>query len=202
MAYSKSTFNDILLSVSYRYGEISVPTNGIENRKYWVNKGIEYCVEKLKMRKSVPVTVLNGVCSLDAVLTDPALDFKAISKLVDSNGIEYRVVTIEEYAKQPSDKICSISGNHITGNILNVKTDGDYTLFYYFYPEKISNDDDICIIQDPEAVVSYAYAQLRLSETDPIGDAQRNLDECNERIRNMAADMSINEGDLSFKVMF
>jgi len=98
--------------------------------------------------------------------------------------------------------VCCITGNHATGYTLNVKTDGTYTLYYEFYVSPLVNTTDECIIPDPEAVVAYAYAQIRMSETDPLQDAEKNLKECDMRVKNMAQAISKNEGDLYFKSLY
>jgi hypothetical protein len=199
--YAKPTFNEILLSLSYRYGESSVPAAGIDNRKYWINRGIEFIVDKLRIRKNVTVTVASGVCSLSATTAEPAYDFKSFSQLLDSNGQEVPIVDREEYVEQ-GGQACCITGSHDTGFTLNVKTDGTYTLYYEFYISPLVNTTDICIVTDPEAVAAYAYSQIRMSETDPLEDAGKNMDECLNRIQRMAEDISRNEGPLTFKTLY
>lgn len=201
MAYSKPTFGQILLSLSYRYGENAVPSAGIDNRKYWVNRGIEFCAEQLDLKKSVAVTVASGVADLSVSSAGVAPDFKSIIELRDSGGNKYTIVSQEEYQAM-SGACCSITGNHADGFTLNVKNDGDYTLWYRFYTDPLVNDADECIIPDPEAVAAYAYSSLRKSETDPLEDAEKNMDECLERIADMADNINRNEGDLSFRVLY
>jgi hypothetical protein len=202
MAYSKATFNDILLSLSYRYGEASVPAAGIDNRKYWVNRGIEFIVDKLQLNKSVSVTVASGVCNLSVTpSSDPAPDFKSFDKLLDSTGLEVPMVSKSDYTLM-GGQVCCITGDHATGYVLNVKTDGTYTLYYQYYISPLVSTTDICPISDPEAVAAYAYAQIRLSETDPLEDANTNMQECLNRIDAMAEDISRSEGPLTFKTLY
>lgn len=201
MAYSKPTFNDILLSLSYRYGESAVPSSGIDNRKYWANRGVEFIIDRLRVNKNVSVPVSSGVCNLSVSTADPAPDFKSFSQLLDSDGYAYDIVDKEAYTKS-SGRICCITGDHNTGYILNVKADGTYTLYYQFYVSPLVNSSDICSVPDAEAVAAYAYSQLRLSETDPLGDANANMQECLTRIDKMAEDMARNEGPLTFKTLF
>ena len=66
MAYAKHTLGDILLSLSYRYGESAIPATGIDNRKYWINRGVEFCVDQLKMKKTASVTVVDGTANLSS----------------------------------------------------------------------------------------------------------------------------------------
>lgn len=201
MSYAKSTFNDILLSMSYRYGETSVPSSGIDNRKYWINRGIEFCVEQMDMQKSVSVVVTSGVADLNVSTANPAPDFKSVVELRDSSDQKYTRVRSDEYAKRIGNVYC-ITGNHADGFVLNAKNDDTFTLHYRFYTTPLLNLTDVCIIPDPEAVAAYAYAQIRMSETDPLEDAQKNMDECKERIASMSENISRNEGDLTFKVLY
>ncbi len=201
MAYAKPTFNDLLLSMSYRYGETSVPSSGIDNRKYWINRGVEYCVEQLDIRKSVAVTVASGTCDLSVASAAPAGDFKSIVELRNSSDVLVPAVASNKYAITTTD-VCCVTGSHGEGYTLLAKTDGDYTLWYRFFVSTMVATTDVCIISDPEAVAAYAYAQIRMSETDPLEDAQKNMDECKERIAAMAENMSRNEGDLTFKTLY
>jgi len=200
MAYAKATLGDLLLSLSYRYGESSTPSSGIENRKYWLNQGVNYIVDQLRPVQVDTITVASGTCDLSSS-TGSTLDFRAFVKLLDSNNYSIELLSPEDYA-HASGNVCSITGNHTSGFTLNVKTDGTYTLWYRFYPSPMSADGDICIVSDPEAVVAFAYAQIRRSETDPLGDVQRNLDEVQDRIDNMAEEIARNEGALTIKTLF
>lgn len=202
MAYAKSTFNDILQALSYRYGETVVPTSGIDNRKYWVNRGIEFCIEELNMQKSASVVVASGVCPLNVATTDPVPDFKSVVVLRDSsNQPPYKLCRPDEYAIKVGNYY-AITGNHSDGFVLNAKHDGVFELHYYFYTSPLSATTDVSVIPDPEAVAAYAYAMLRKSETDPLEDADKNMEECRERIGKMAENIARNEGDLTFKTMF
>ena len=200
--YTKPTFQDILLSLSYRYGESSVPVAGIDNRKLWINNGIEFVIEKLQLLKSVSVTVTGGIVSLNASSAEPAPDFKSFAKLMDSRGNQYSIYNQEDYINAGDSRACCITGNFATGYMLNVKADGDYTLWYRFYTDKLVNTTDVSPVPDAEAISAYAYAQIRMSETDPLGDASKNMDECYSRIDTMAMNVASNEGDLRFKPLF
>lgn len=201
MAYAKQTFNDLMTSLSYRYGESSAPTTGVDNRKYWVNRGIEFCMDRLQFSKVATVTVASGVCSLSVSTADAAPDFKSFDKLLNSSGYEIKKVSQEDFTASGED-VCCVTGDHLNGYILKAKTDGTYSLYYQFYISPLVATTDICIIPDPEAVVAYAYAQIRMSETDPLQDAQINMDECFDRIGRMNEDIVRNEGQLTFKVLY
>ena len=200
MAYAKSTFEDLLLSLSYRYGESSTPPSGIENRKYWLNRGVNYVLDRLKPVQTDTITVASGVCDLTSG-AGTTLDFRSFVSLLDSNNHSIQIVSPDQYAHAEGN-VCSITGNHTSGFTLNVKTDGTYTLWYRFYPSDMTADGDVCIVSDPEAVVAFAYAQIRRSETDPLGDVDKNLQECEDRINNMAEELSRNEGALTFKTLY
>lgn len=205
MPYAKHTLGDILLSFSYRYGESAVPSTGIDNRKYWINRGVEYCVEQLKLKKTATVTVASGTANLSVTTANPAPDFKSVVQLRDSSNNEYLLIGEEEYenADNPTTaRVFCITGNHKDGYVLKAKNDGDYTLWYRFYISPMTATTDECIVSDPEAVAAYAYAQIRMSETDPLEDAEKNMQECRERIAGMSENISRNEPDLKFRTLY
>jgi len=201
MPYAKATFNDLLLSMSYRYGESTVPASGIDNRKYWINRGIEFCAEQLELVTAVSVTVAANVCALNETTASPAYDFKSINELRNSDDRSFTIVTKDVYPVKVG-QYCCITGSHSTGFVLNVKEDGVFTLWYRFYTSPLVATTDVCIISDPEAVAAYAYAQIRMSETDPLEDAEKNMQECRDRIAAMAKNIGRSEGDLTFKTLY
>jgi len=91
-----------------------------------------------------------------------------------------------------------ITGNHTDGFYLNTPTNATYTVEYAFKPVEMSSSSDVCIIPDPEAVVAYAYSFLRRSETDPIGDADKALQECDTRLTELQDAYSINSNFTGF----
>lgn len=200
MAYAKTTLNDLLLSFSYRYGESSIPPSGTEKRVYWINRGIDYIVNRLELTKSASVIVSGNTCDLNGA-TGTVADFKSFIRLEDSSQNTYTLVNPADY-EASEGTVCAITGDHSSGYTLKVKYDGTYTLYYSFHFSPLVNLTDECIVYDPEAVVAYAYAQMRLSETDPLQDASRNLEECEARIRMMSSDINRNEGDLRFKSLY
>lgn len=195
MAYSKTTFQQLQLSLAYRYGETSIPSTGTSNRNHWLNRGVQYCADKLQLKKSDTVTIASGVGTLPT-------DFKAISSVIDANGNVYTQVNHDDYTvKKSSDAVYTITGDHTSGYILNIDTDADYTVHYYFFPEDMVNNGDICIIPDGEAIVAYAYGMLRKSETDPLGDATQSLQECDERLKELSAISIDNEKPLRMRIL-
>jgi len=91
-----------------------------------------------------------------------------------------------------------ISGNQFDGFYLNAPSDKAYTVEYSFKPVEMATGTDKCIIPDPEAVVAYAYSFLRRSETDPIGDADKALQECDTRLTELQDAYSINSNFTGF----
>lgn len=94
-----------------------------------------------------------------------------------------------------------ITGNHFDGWSLNTNDDEAYTVWYVFKPAEMSATSDLCIIPDPVAVVCYAYAKLRMAQTDPLEDADKEMGECNRRLDEVISANSVNEGGQSFKLM-
>jgi len=196
MAYTKSTFGDIQLSVAYRYGETALPDSGDDNRKFWINKGIEYCINQMKLRKTTNVVVASGEVALDD-------DFKVFTELRNSGNAPIALTPEKDYnAYSDSMLVCAVTGNYSIGHTLKVKVDGTYALTYEFFPAKMVDLTDICVIPDMEAVAAYAYAMLRKSETDPLEDAEINIREADNRIAEMNRDLGVNDGDLRFKPLF
>lgn len=197
--YSKFTLGDILLSFSFRYGESGIPSSGTSNRIYWANRGVEYALSRLKIVFQKEITVTNGEANLNRA-DGQVPDFKSIVKLLDSSGREVKLVDQTSYLTAPFG--ACIVGDHLRGYTLKVKEDGTYILFYRLYLTPMQSLTDICIIPDPECIAAYAYAQIRRSETDPLGDADNNLKECDSRIEAMIEDINRNEGDLTFKSLY
>lgn len=195
MSYSKTTFSNLQLSLAYRYGENAIPSSGTSNRNFWLNKAVQYMTDKLGLKKSATVTVSSGTGSLPTDYKDPV-------QVINSNDVEYKRVNQELYNDySSSDTVYCITGNHKDGWTLKVPSDGDYTVYYHFFPEDMSDDSDICIIPDGEAVVAYAYAMLRKSETDPLGDAGDALAEAEQRLTDMIYNQQRQDRPLKFRIL-
>lgn len=195
MAYSKTTYNQLQLSLAYKYGEDAIPNSGTGPRNHWLNKAVQYIADRLKMQKEAPVTVTSGVGTLPT-------DFKAVVLVTDADNVEWVQVNKEDYNSIISPaQVFTIGGDHISGYTLKTKTDGIFTVHYYFHNEDMVNSGDICAIPDGEAVVCYAYAMLRKSETDPLDDAQSNLEEMERRIDLMTENGDLNQAALSMKTL-
>jgi len=190
MAFSKTTFNDLKLSLAYRYGETAIPSSGDSNRNFWLNKAVQYMANKIGLVKKTSLTVSSGSVSLPD-------DFVSPVKLKDSDDSVFTQVDQEDYDSDVGNTY-TIEGNQTDGWTLYASSDGTYTLFYKYRPEDMSSDSDVCVIPDGEAVVAYAYGMLRKSETDPLGDAGSALQEAESRLAKMIRDYQETDKRLTF----
>lgn len=195
MAYIKATLADLDLAFAYRYGESAAPSDSVKlaKRRHFFNRAVQYIADKLQLTKSSTVTVSSGTGSLPT-------DFKGMIRVEDGDGSQYLPVNKEE-SNPASGLIYWITGDHASGLSLNTKKDGNFTVFYEYFPSPMENTTDVCIIQDPEAVVAYAYGMVRKSETDPLQDADKALTECETRIQQMGKAMSENSGDFKMETL-
>jgi hypothetical protein len=144
------------------------------------------------LQKSTSLTTASGTIALPD-------DFLTVSRVFDSQNNEQLMVAQDDLA-QHTGSVFWITGNHTDGFYLNSPADKTYTVEYSFKPEEMSGDSDVCIIPDPEAVVAYAYAFLRKSETDPIGDADAAIKECNDRLKEVRDAYSLNNNFTGFVI--
>jgi hypothetical protein len=154
-----------------------------------LNRGIEYCADRLRPEKSKDYTTSSGTIALDD-------DFLIVNNVYNGDVLMYQV---DKDRKE--DQISGtywITGNHTDGFSLNTYSDDTYTVYYSFRPSPLVNDSDVCIIPDPEAVVAYAYGMLRKSETDPIEDADAALQECDSRLLEVQSANNINSNFTGF----
>lgn len=194
--YTRPTFLDCKLSLAYRYGELAVPQSGDSNRNHWINKSVEYFCQHLFSKKETAV-VADGTVDLPD-------DFRNIKDRIiyDADENPYKQISEDDQFKYGGQGyVFWISGNPSDGYVLNTFTDGTFTYFYRFFPVPMSGNTDTCIIPDVEAVSAYAYAYLRKSETDPLGDADKALNEAETRLRDMIHDKTQNENDLIMKTL-
>ena len=192
MPYTKKTLADLKQSLADRHDAGVLPTSSV-TLSYWtrmLNRGIAYCTDKLRLMKSTSLTTSSGTIALPD-------DFLVINRVFDAQNNELSQVAQDDNAMQ-TGWVYWISGNHTDGFALNTPTDATYTVEYSFKPAELSSDNDVCIIPDPEAVVAYAYAFLRRAETDPIGDADKALQECDSRLVEIQDTYSINNNFQGF----
>jgi hypothetical protein len=194
MPYAKKTLADLKQSLADRHDSGTLPTASA-TLSFWVrllNRGVNYCADKLRLEKKKDYTTASGTIVLDddfLVVNSVFLDDSAYAQ-VDANDKE-----------QQSGTVYWITGNHVDGFYLNTPTDDTFTVYYSFKPVEMAADVDECIIPDPEAVVAYAYSFLRRSETDPIGDAEQALQECDARLSELQDAKGINENFTGFRTM-
>lgn len=194
MAFSKHTLLDCKQNLADRHDNGTIPTNSTILAKYvrLINRGVEYCADRLRLSKPYTITIASGVGTLP-------IDF-IIANSVFKDQIEYTKVDPEDEAIH-SGLVYWVTGNQTDGFILNIPDDGSYTVNYSFRPSPLSSDSDVCVIPDIDAPVAYAYAMLRKSESDPFEDAETSLQECDSRLREIQSASSINTDSIGFTLL-
>lgn len=195
MAYAKKTLADLKQSIADKHDSGTLPTDSA-TLTYWtrlINEGQAYCAGKLRFVKSTSLTTTSNTAALPT-------DFEMAHKAITSGGVSLYQLSEQESVEAGSGLVFWISGDHASGFTFNAGTNGTYTFYYTYHPSPLSSDSDTCIIPDPEAVALYAYAKLRMAETDPLGDADRSMNEANRRIAEMSDKLSENEGDIGFYI--
>ena len=191
MTYAKATLATLKQSLADRHDGGVLPTSSAI-LTFWtrlINRGVEYCADRLRLEKSKDYTTSGGTVALDS-------DFLIVNNVYKGDVLMYQV---DKDRKE--DQISGtywITGNQTDGFYLNTPADADYTVYYSFKPSPLVNDSDVCIIPDPEAVVAYAYGMLRKSETDPIEDADSALQECDSRLLELQSANTINNNFTGF----
>lgn len=203
MAYTKKTLANLRQNLADKISAGVVPTTSA-TLAYWdrmLNEGQQYCADKLLLTKSASYTTAGATSTTPAtiVLAD---DYVLVNKVTDADGNPVSQITKEDSATATSgSNVFWITGNHLDDFYLNTPTNGTYTVYYTFRPAEMSNTTDECIIADPVAVVCYAYSKLRMAQTDPLEDADKEMGECNRRIDEMVSARVFNEsGGISFKL--
>lgn len=192
MTYAKATLATLKQSLADRHDSGVLPTSSTI-LTFWtrlLNRGIEYCADRLRLEKSETVTISSGTGALP-------IDFLIANRVYNSSDIELAPVDKDDTACHVGMTYW-ITGNQTDGFYLNTPADADYTVYYSFKPSPLVNDSDVCIIPDPEAVVAYAYGMLRKSETDPIEDADSALQECDSRLLELQSANTINNNFTGF----
>ncbi len=192
MAYTKKNLGNLKQDLADRHDSGVLPTDSA-TLTFWtrlLNKGQAYCADRLRINKSTSLTTVSGTIALPD-------DFLIINRIFDASNNELTMVGQDDNANQ-TGFVYWITGNHFDGFALNTPTNAAYTVEYFFKPAEMSLDADVCIIPDPEAVVAYAYAMLRRSETDPIGDADSSMRECDSRLAEIQDALSINSNFTGF----
>jgi hypothetical protein len=195
MSYAKKTLANLQQSLADKISAGVVPTSS-SKVSYWnrmLNEGQNYCADILRLSKSTSLTTVSGTIAMPT-------DFLLVDDVVNSSDKKLVQINKEDSANTDSG-VYWITGNHFDGWSLNTNDDEAYTVWYVFKPAEMSATSDLCIIPDPVAVVCYAYAKLRMAQTDPLEDADKEMGECNRRLDEVISANSVNEGGQSFKLM-
>lgn len=192
--FTPFTLADIKQSLSDRHDNGTVPTNSTVLAKYvrLINRGVNYCADRMRISKPYTITIASGVGDLPD-------DFIIANSVFTSDGHELvKVDPEDEYFR--TGYIYWVTGNQTDGFVLNIPSDGSYTVNYSFRPTPLVNNTDICLIPDIEAVTAFSYSVLRKSESDPFDDAESAMQECDARIREMNSQISINSDSIGFTI--
>lgn len=194
MAYTVSDLGDLKQALADKISAGVVPTTST-TLAYWtrmLNKGKDYCADRLKLTKSASITTSGGSVTL-------ADDFLSDVRLVDSNDLTWELIPQEQSDSAGALKYW-ITGNQDSRFALKTATgyDQTFTHYYVYRPGDMSSDSDECVIPDPEAVVCYAYSKLRMAQTDPLEDADKEMAECNRRLDEIIYQRNINDGGTNF----
>lgn len=178
MPYTAKTLADLQQSLADRHNGGVLPTSSV-TLTYWtrlLNRGKDYCVRKLKINKPRSITTSSGTVAVGAY-------FLMVDKVWNDDNEEIKQIA-ERDSADADGLVYWISGNQQDGFYFNVPSgyDDTFTIHQAEQFPDMSLSTDICIIPDEEAVVAYAYAFLRKAETDPIGDAESALQECDTRL--------------------
>lgn len=203
MAYAKKTLSDLKQSLADKIAAGVLPTSSTK-LAYWtrmLNDGQQYCADRLRLTTSVSKTTTGATSTTPGSVVLPD-DFILIDKVVDSDGNAYEQISKEEsLLATDAMKVFWITGNHFDDWYLNTPENATYTVYYTYRPSEMSSNSDECIIPDPLAVVCYAYSKLRMAQTDPLEDADKEMAECNRRLDEVLSARVFNEeGGLSFKL--
>lgn len=192
MPYTQSTLSTLKQSLADRHDSGVLPTSSV-TLTFWtrlLNRGIEYCTDRLRLEKNASLTTSSGTIALPD-------DFLTVNRVVDSGDQDLYMVDADDIPSHIS-RAYWITGNQTDGFYLNTVNDETYTVYYAFKPSPLSSDSDVCIIPDPEAPVAMAYSLLRKSETDPIEDADAAMQECDSRLNELISAKNINDNFTGF----
>lgn len=195
MAYAKKTLANLQQSLADKISAGVVPTSSAKI-SYWnrmLNEGQSYCADRLRLSKSTSLTTASGTIAMPT-------DFLSVVDVINASGLKLTQIKKED-SENTSSGVFWITGNHFDGWYLNTNADETYTVWYVFKPSEMSATSDLCIIPDPVAVVCYAYAKLRMAQTDPLEDADKEMAECDRRLDEVIGDNSVNDGGQTFKLM-
>lgn len=192
MAYTKQTLTDCFQSLSDRLTNGIIPADSA-TLTLWtrlLNRGVNFCADKLRLNKSTTLTTVSGTITLpdDFILINDVFDEgKTAQKLVDSGDVSVQ-----------NGPVYWITGDQVSGFSLNTPTDATWTVEYAYRPSPMSVGTDVCVIPDIEIPVSYAYSLKRKASSDPFEDADAAMQECMSRIKEVQSAYSINQDSINF----
>lgn len=186
MPYTKKTLADLKQAFADKYaaGVVTADTTKLARWVRALNEGVAYCADRLGLIKSADLTTVSGVIALPD-------DFIEVEEVANAAGTPLDQVPQRYYPK--SGFIYWITGNQTDGFDMNTTSDETYTVYYRYRPAEMTTNTDVCVIPDPMAVVCYAYGKIRQSESDPLEDAQDNLDETETRLDKIISDQQTND---------
>jgi hypothetical protein len=187
--FTPKTLTDCYQRLSDRHDNGTVPASSAILAKYtrFLNDGVAYCADKLRLTKTATLTTTSGSVALP--------DDFLIRDTVFVGDQEY---TLTDPAVLKTGYVYWITGNQTDGFTLNVPDDDTFTVSYGFKPAEMVNLTDVCIIPDYLAPVAYAYAFIRKSESDPFEDSDKALQECDTRLQEIQSQNSINQDGIKF----
>jgi hypothetical protein len=187
--YSIKTLADCQQSLADRLTSGKLPTSSVI-LTFWtrnLNRGKDYCARKLRISTPRSITTTSGKVACGAY-------FLLVNTVFGSDNKEITQIA-EQDSPSAEGNVFWISGNQKDGFYFNVPTGNDDT-FTINQAEQFDDmvlGTDKCIIPDEEAIVSYAYSFIRKSQTDPIGDADSALQECDNRLNELLSVKTIND---------
>ena len=193
--YTKPTLATLKQSLADRHDSGTLPTDSA-TLSLWtrlLNRGVNYCINKLRITQKTSVTTSSGTIALPT-------DFILVNKVIDSANSELEQIALDDAENAVVGQFW-ISGSFTGGFYLNTKEDRVYDVYYTFHASPMVNDSDTCAFDDEEAVVAYAYGMLRKSESDPFEDSASSLAECDSRLRELQDVYQINSEPLGFKIL-
>lgn len=191
-----NTLSNLLQFLADKHASGVIPTES-QTISFWtrlLNEGQEYCADRLQIEKQDDITTSSYEVALPS-------DFLSIISLVrKESGEQLKLINASHSENAPAGFFW-ITGDDVTGRTLHTPSDETFTIHYVINATPMVNNTDVCIIPDPYAVVCYAYAKLRQSETDPIGDAGAHLAECERRLDKIIDQRVANSGGYGFTIL-
>lgn len=194
MAYARPTLATLKQSLADRKEGGELPTDA-DTLSLWVrtlNRGINYCIERLRISTSTTLTTASGTIALPD-------DFVLIEAVLDDGGSRLQQISFKD-SVEAGGNVYWITGDFDSGFYLNTPEDAAYTVFYVQRPSPLVNDTDTSTFPDTEAIVAYAYGMLRKAESDPFEDSGYALAEADNRLREIQSQYGLNDEEFQVKL--